>query len=192
MGGGKIAISIFFLIVGLLYCRFAKYPLPWSLDAAFIATFFIVVGQLFMQHRYKAEKLVQRYRLILVMVFLFSLIFNFNNIEMFENRYGNELLFLAGSITASLLILWICRRIKIKNGLVLLIAEYGKLSLLVYIIHNYFLIIPGALHNRIILQTETDTGWEYVYWILSSVFVLTLVLPLCLLINKRAKWLIGK
>ena len=190
MGGGKIAISIFFLIVGLLYCRFAKYPLPWAIDAAFIAVFFIVIGQFYMQYREMIDRFIGKCYVAIVCIYAISLILNFNKVEMFNKIYGNEILFLTGCLSASLLIVWICGKIKATNKIALLTAEFGKLSLLVFATHQYCLFIPITLHNRIV---HDDIQWQnYVYWIGSFVFASILVLPLSKLINTKAKWLTGK
>ena len=190
LGGGKIVISILSLIIGLVYSRFAKYPLPWAIDAAFVAVFFIVMGQLYMQNKAKIDKYIGKYSIVIACIYVISLLLNFDKVEMFNKTYGNEVLFLTGSLSASLLIVWICGKIKATNKVALLAADFGKLSLLVFTTHQYCLFLPITLHNRIV---HNDVLWQnYGYWIASIVFASMLVLPLSKLINTKAKWLTGK
>jgi fucose 4-O-acetylase-like acetyltransferase len=191
-GGGYLFISSLLLIAGLVYGRLFDFTLPWSLDAALVAVFFLVVGQVFMQHRAVFEKYIRRYWFVLVAIWSASVYFNFNEVEMFKNQYGNEALFLAGSLSASLLVLWLCGQMKSINGKVVsLIAQIGVLSLLVYALQNFGLQVPLWFRGH--LLSDSAAPWQdYAYWIASTLFALVFILPVSKLIIKKLPWLAGK
>lgn len=190
-GGGKLIMASVSLLLGLVYCKCVDYPLPMSLDASLIAVFFILCGDYYMERRQFINSLIGRSWLILTLIYILSVLFNFNNVEMYAKTYGNWFLFLSGSISAILFVCYICKKIAHERTLAISFLEkYGRLSLLVFATHYYCLFIPITLKNRILPNSELYQ--DYIYWMISILFGLVTVLPISKFINNKAKWLIGK
>lgn len=183
-------ISLILLLSGLFYCSHGKIPLPMSLDAALIASFFIVCGSMLRKNIRIVFLLSKKYWYILSVIALLSVVCNFNNVEMFDMRYGNWIYFISGSLCIILLICIFCYRCNNLSKIYNVVMKYGRLSLLVFATHNYCLFIPITLKNDIICHNNVIA--DYGYWLGAILFCLILVLPLSSFIDKNAKWLIGK
>lgn len=178
------------LLLGLAYCQWADSPLPMSLDASLIAVFFIVCGDYYMRYQATINRGVKRYWIFLIVIILLSIVFNFDKIEMYGMSYGFWVPFVFGSISSIVLICYLCKQILCNNKFCGVIMEYGKLSLLVFATHYYCLFIPITLKNRLL---HNNMLWQdYMYWIVSLTIGLFIVLPICKLLNNKAKWLTGK
>lgn len=183
-------MAILALIVGLTYCQFATKPLPLSLETSLIAVFFIVSGDFYMKVKEKINRQIGKYRWLVLVSIAISVILNFDKVEMYSMSYGNWFLFLTGSIFSILLVCFFCSGFLCSNKFWSIIMEYGRLSLLVFAIHYYFLFVPITLKNR--LLSHSCLGQEYIYWIASAFVCLIFVLPISNLINSKVKWLVGK
>lgn len=178
------------LIMGLTYCQLATTPLPMSLDASLIAVFFIICGNYYMKYQTTINRWIKKLGILFFMISVLSIIFNFDKVEMYSMSYGSWIPFVCGSLSSILLICYLCKQTLCSNKFWNIIAEYGKLSLLVFAIHNYCLFAPITLKNKLL---PNSLLWQdYMYWIASILTCLVLVLPISKFINNNAKWLIGK
>ena len=186
----KLMLSSIALVIGLTYSSCATKPLPLSFDASLVAAFFIVLGDYYMKTKTVINKYVGKYWNIVLILVALSIIYNFNKVEMFNMTYGNWGLFLLGSLSIILLICYFCGRILYCNKFWRFVMDYGRFSLLVFATHNYCLFVPITMKNR--LLPSSSLWQDYIYWVVSIIICLMLVLPISKLINNKAKWLIGK
>lgn len=109
---------------------------------------------------------------------------------MYNMSYGSWIPFVCGSLSSIFFICYLCKQTSCSNKFLRIIMEYGKLSLLVFATHFYFLFVPITLKNR--LLPKSLLWQDYMYWIASILICLILVLPVSKFINNKAKWLAGK
>lgn len=188
--GGKYIIGLIFLFVGLTYSIMEDRPLPMSLDASFIACSFVICGDCYTNHKLQLIRFTSKCWIVLLLVAFGSAYYNYNNVEMYEMRYGNWMCFVVSSLSSIMLVCFLCQRCKGCNSVLNVVAKYGKLSLLVFATHYYCLFVPISLKNHII--TTPNVVADYIYWVGSIAFALIFVLPISSFINNNAKWLIGK
>lgn len=189
-GGSKLIMASVSLLSGLAYCKYVDYPLPMSLDASFIAVFFIVCGDYYMKYQAIINKWIKKSGLLLILISALLVFLNFDKVEMYSMSYGPWIPFVCGSLSSILFICYLCKQTSCSNKFLRIIMEYGKLSLLVFATHNYFLFVPITLKNRLL---PNSLLWQdYMYWIASILICLILVLPVSKFINNKAKWLAGK
>lgn len=189
-GGGKFLLAIVTLIIGLTYCKWTKKPLPMSFDALLIAVFFIVCGDYYMKYQAIINKWIKKSGLLLILLSALFVFLNFDKVEMYNMSYGSWIPFICGSLSSILFICYLCKQTSCSNKFLRIKMEYGKLSLLVFATHYYFLFVPITLKNR--LLSNSLLWQDYMYWIASILICLILVLPVSKFINNKAKWLAGK
>lgn len=189
-GGGKFLLAIVTLIIGLTYCKWTKKPLPMSFDASLIAVFFIVCGDYYMKYQAIINKWIKKSGLLLILFSALFVFLNFDKVEMYNMSYGSWIPFVCGSLSSIFFICYLCKQTSCSNKFLRIIMEYGKLSLLVFATHFYFLFVPITLKNR--LLPKSLLWQDYMYWIASILICLILVLPVSKFINNKAKWLAGK
>lgn len=190
-GGGKFLLAIVTLIIGLTYCKWTKKPLPMSFDASLIAVFFIVCGDYYMKYQAIINKWIKKSGLLLLILLSALFVFlNFDKVEMYNMSYGSWIPFICGSLSSILFICYLCKQTSCSNKFLRIIMEYGKLSLIVFAMHYYCLFIPITLKNR--LLSNSLLWQDYIYWVISILLGLILVLPISKFINTNVKWLAGK
>ena len=189
-GGGKFLLAIVTLTIGLTYCKWTKKPLPMSFDASLIAVFFIVCGDYYMKYQAIINKWIKKSGLLLILFSALFVFLNFDKVEMYNMSYGSWIPFVCGSLSSIFFICYLCKQTSCSNKFLRIIMEYGKLSLLVFATHFYFLFVPITLKNR--LLPKSLLWQDYMYWIASILICLILVLPVSKFINNKAKWLAGK
>lgn len=189
-GGEKYVVGLMFLLLGLMYSVMEEKPLPMSLDASVIASSFIICGDCYMKHKSQLLRLSSKYWFVWLLFAFCAAYYNYNNVEMYEMRYGNWFCFVVSSLSSILLVCFLCQKCKGNKTVLNVVAKYGKLSLLVFATHYYCLFVPITLKNHIV--TTPNIMADYIYWFGSIAFALILVLPISIFINNKAKWLIGK
>lgn len=189
-GGGKFLLAIVTLIIGLTYCKWTKKPLPMSFDASLIAVFFIVCGDYYMKYQAIINKWIKKSGLLLILLSALFVFLNFDKVEMYNMSYGSWIPFICGSLSSILFICYLCKQTFCSNKFLRIIMEYGKLSLIVFTMHYYCLFIPITLKNR--LLSNSLLWQDYIYWVISILLGLILVLPISKFINTNVKWLAGK
>lgn len=189
-GGGKFLLAIVTLIIGLTYCKWTKKPLPMSFDASLIAVFFIVCGDYYMKYQAIINKWIKKSGLLLILLSALFVFLNFDKVEMYNMSYGSWIPFICGSLSSILFICYLCKQTSCSNKFLRIIMEYGKLSLIVFAMYYYCLFIPITLKNR--LLSNSLLWQDYIYWVISILLGLILVLPISKFINTNVKWLAGK
>ena len=134
---GGIILTIVFLIFGYLYCTYINLKLPWGVDAAFIAVFFMEIGVI--GQKYLCKKFGSYKKLIIIGIcaFIVNLTFCIANykimdhtVGMWSNNYGNLLYFLAESFAGIVFIISLSNIVQIK-----LVSELGRNSIYYYGFH---------------------------------------------------------
>lgn len=127
---GIIAVGA--LLTSWVLSLLVEKRLPWNISSAFMAIFFLYVGNCI-----KKYNLVQyKWLALSAIVGVVSALYNGDKVGMNQNAYGNILLFLLASISLSLLVLIACKNFNIlQKGIWVWI---GKNTLLI-IGFNYFM-----------------------------------------------------
>jgi fucose 4-O-acetylase-like acetyltransferase len=144
-----IRVSVFILI-GVLGFLISKIVfLPWSFDIAMVAVTFMYVGGLFKEH-----KLLEKLKPMSITLFGSLLIFivssQFNSaVDMDYRIYGNLILFYAGGVSGSILVMMITKIIINSKIIGQALSYLGKESLTILIFHRGFcFVILSYIDNQ--------------------------------------------
>ena len=149
ISGEKKEVAVFLgsicLIVGFLYSTRIGKELPWSLDAALVAVFFMTIGNIFSEKLLDLERhhcvcLNRKTILIALIAIVGSLLFSWCNYDildravgMWSNNYGDFLYFILGVMGGIAITVIFCNVCHIS-----FLKQIGENSIFYYGIHGLF------------------------------------------------------
>ena len=170
------------LIVGLFYCMKVNRTLPWNIDASLIAVFFMGLGYCVKDVVDKINKWYILSYIIMVVVALTNFKLNGNcRVEMWNNFYGNPILFLVGAICG---IVGTIALAKMVNSKVL--EFYGKNTLFIYGMQ----LIPKSIFTMLGYEYnlyDISAGRSLVIAIVVTIVFLLMTTPIIAPYNKFMK-----
>ncbi len=128
----------FYLVLGLTGYLISKIAyLPWGLDIAFTVQLFLFIGLKFKEHKVLENmKPVSMYTVGIALIFIFTLVIDYNQIVSVATRdYNNLLMFYVGGVTGSILILNLVRMASKYRFIVNPLTFIGSKSLSILIFH---------------------------------------------------------
>lgn len=136
-------------VSSLGFC-FAKYfVMLWDVDIALAAQFFILAGVLIRKHNF-IERINLKDALVLMMIMIAVFCLN-ERIDMSNRVYGNALLFYAGGIAGTLLVMKLSALMTAGGKVFALISACGRQSMMILILHpiiaNVFYEMVDATSN---------------------------------------------
>ncbi len=180
--------GIFCLILGYIYALYIDIKLPWAVDAAFVAVFFMITGWLvspfihkFIENYVKIKNKKHSISILCISILFLSvnLLFSYLNycilnrtVGMWSNAYGNILYFVIASLTGILFIVTISNFIKIRC-----LAYIGKNSIFYYGIHIIFVEIIEIFAKKFPGLENTPIAFAVTTAIM--IFVLIILRILC-------------
>ncbi|WP_256257648.1 MULTISPECIES: acyltransferase family protein [unclassified Paenibacillus] len=163
--GAAVQTALFFSlsIAGYAVSRFAH--LPWSLDVALVAQLFMFAG-----YRLHVAGLFRSYRFSLPLLACFVVLFglgqlNETTVDMNHRAYGNVLLFLAGGLAGSFLLMQLVYWIKSWSWVRRIFSALGKESLMILVFHMGFAFVVLNNLNKYVFANQLHLNWvAYTLW----------------------------
>lgn len=166
------------LVVGYFYCEYVDIKLPWAIDAALVAVFFMTIGCVFQTGWKKALNSNKKY-IVCVIAFAVNIMCTYLNwrilgrtVGMWSNNYGNLIYFLGGAISGIVFAMCISNIFSIesirsvgKNS----IFYYGTHILVVEVLSIFVTRIPG-IQNEVVGFIVT-TGMVIIILMLLRLFL---------------------
>ena len=125
------------LICGYLYCTYIDIKLPWGIDAAFIAVFFMAMGTILRQKllcNFKNYKMMVGIGIVSFFINIIFALLNYKvlnrTVGMWSNNYGNLVYFILGAVSGIIVTIVISQFLKLK-----FIQNIGKHSIFYYGLH---------------------------------------------------------
>lgn len=185
-----LALATVSLLLGYLYCTYIDIKLPWGIDAAFIAVFFMVVGNIF-RDKLRMDFMPNRWTLALgvgsgVLSILFTIL-NYRilgrTVGMWSNNYGNLFYFLGGAFCGITLTVIVAQFVNFS-----VVQKIGQNSIFYYGMHTlvlqalYYIVmhIPGLSLNVFAMAVSTCM-------VIATLLILKLMYPYYELFSKRVR-----
>ena len=197
----KAVIVIAMAFIGLVYYKSGGLPLPWNIDACFMAIPFFFAGYVLKENSNKIDNLLSqtKNKILLFLAFgLINVVFGYLNIrttgkglEMFYSEYANPIFTYISAFAGIFAVIIFSRFFTIKP-----IRYIGKNSLIYYAWHQTIMIPVTEIGLRIIgLNLPYDITQPY-YWIykLLQFFIIIIALTVATFIFEKTKLkiLLGK
>lgn len=128
--------------------------LLWGFNVALVSQTFLLAGILIKRYNI-VERLNIKVCLLLEIVFIVALLFN-ERVEMSAAIYGNPLLFYAGGIAGTLLVMKLSALMSTGNKIFSLIGDCGRQSMMILVLHLLVIefIYNLFVRNELIATTE--------------------------------------
>lgn len=138
-------ISVVFMVLAYFYCRFIDVKLPWAMDAAPIAAFFMILGQLFRDTIAELRKwgllfIVPNILLGFVNEHLFHI-----RVDMWANDYGDLVLFILSAVSGIIFSVSLMQMIHSR-----LLTYIGRYSLYYYGLHFIVIELVNMLLDKFV------------------------------------------
>ena len=137
------------LAAGYLYCTYVNIKLPWSIDAAFVAVFFMTAGNVLREHLLKKASV--RIYIAGGVCLVVNIVFAYLNyrvlgrsVGMWSNNYGNFVFFICGAASGIVFVRAVTDAVRLRPLIFL-----GKNSIYYYGLH----IMLVELFTKLILKT---------------------------------------
>lgn len=179
--------------IAFVYAAAVKRPLPWALDAAPIAAFFIWIGYRYknvidVEHPLKVVPTVSRYIICAGMLAL-NVFFCYcntavlgKNVDMYKMRYGNPALYMAAAIAGIGFVICLCQIFLDTRNLNFLL-NIGKNTLHIYCLHGILLtFMKKALALSPLKLTDSDS-----FSIAAQIIVAVCIVLICIMIIRAVK-----
>lgn len=143
----KILLSIIICaIVGYIYFRYINKLLPWSIDAALTAVFFLGLGYLSKNCEMIIDKIIDiKMAIILVVINVVSAYLNYQilgeHVDLYACKQGNVLLYYISAISGIYMCISIKRLLQTSD----ILTRIGKNSLIYYCMHGSIFTIFTAV-----------------------------------------------
>lgn len=179
-------VLILFSIIGYCYNAFIGIKLVWNIDVSLVAVTFVGIGYLI--KKLDLINKIDNYIYIIVLVVL-NLVFGTLNTEinMFSGIYGNYICFYLASITGTIGVILICKKISSSK-----VLEFIGQNTFVYLaIHQY--VIFSVLKKITGIFITDNSGISLI--IIAIVYVLFTIVVLYIpikIINRYFPYLVGK
>ena len=179
----KAVIVIAMAFIGLVYYKSGGLPLPWNIDACFMAIPFFFGGFVLNENSNKIDNLLSQTKnkiLVFLAFGLINVVFGYLNIratgkglEMFYSEYANPLFTYISAFAGIFAVIIFSRFFTIKP-----IRYIGKNSLIYYGWHQTIMIPVTEIGLRIIgLNSPCDITQPY-YWIYKLLQFFTIIIAL--------------
>lgn len=177
--------SIILLLLGYCLCV-NKIILPFTLETAFIAQFFIICGYYYNKLE-KSQKINFVYLFISLILFIISLIYN-SEINMLSHNYGNLIFFIMGSLSGIYIVIFICKMIKRSY----ILEKIGYMSLLIMCCHEPLKRIVIKLLSLILNNSVDIIRANYLTSVIVLIIVIAFIFPFNYIINKYFPIIVGR
>ena len=197
----KAVIVIAMAFIGLVYYKSGGLPLPWNIDACFMAIPFFFVGCVLKQFKDKTEKVLSKNSISILLFVVFGLInvvFGYLNIrttgkglEMFYSEYANPLFTYISAFAGIFAVIIFSRFFTIKP-----IKYIGENSLIYYAWHQTIMIpVTTIIFSFLGFQESYDIYQPY-YWcyklVQFVVIIIVLTIPTVIVEKTNLRVLLGK
>ena len=165
-----------------------KYKIPFEVDNAFVAMFFIQIGYLYKKNEVIVKKYINKITLPIIFI-IHLIIFNLNNkiqyVIMADGKYGNMPLFILAAIFGSIIYIALAKIISKKLKHKMLLCFIGMNTLTIMCIHKFAIQIANKIINILNLNSILN-------YVLSFVLVLSICTIIIPILNKFVPELVGK
>lgn len=197
----KAVIVIAMAFIGLVYYKSGGLPLPWNIDACFMAIPFFFGGFVLKENSSKIDNLLSqtKNKIMLFLAFgLINVVFGYLNIkttgkglEMFDSEYANPIFTYISAFAGIFAVIIFSRFITIKP-----IRYIGKNSLIYYAWHQTIMIpITTIIFSFLGFQESYDIYQPY-YWcyklVQFAVIIIVLTIPTVIVEKTNLRVLLGK
>lgn len=179
-----LAISAAVLMSGgYLYCNFIDKKLPWGLDAAVVASAFVILGYLVKKHfweKLQTSKIFSWFGFVFLIINIPFAYLNYKilsrTIGMWSNAYGNILYFLVAALSGTAFIIWLCMKIPFGK----IISNIGKNSLIYYGIHIVFVQFFMMVIRKFASEQMLEQGiYQFIFGTVIVILTVIIVNFLC-------------
>lgn len=184
----KLNIYIYIILSLTIFFLMPQIQMPWYFNISFLAGFFFGLGILANKHIEIFNKITDTDRIgyLSIILFITLIVIDYNyKIQngSFNREFENYPFFIVESIVSIVSIIYLCK--KLKNQKWLLYIGYN--SLLYYFFQNQILNISRYIGRQFEIQKP-----DFIYSVISTIFViLFLIIPINL-VNKYFKIMSGK
>lgn len=178
--------------LGYLYSIFLGEPLPWNIDAAFIAVLFYGFGHVYKENTQKLSHFFNR-KSLLICCFLnivtgyLNFLLSGERVDMYEGLYGNYALFIISAFSG--IIAFLIAVQKMRSNAVL---EYiGRNSLIYLALHQS---IVFSTLNMVFKKTLENDSFLGGIWIgsLYTIIAIVVIAPVAYFIKNYFPYILGK
>ena len=176
--------------MGVLIEKYLSTRLPWGVDVALFALFFLLVGY----YMYSYLKNLNDLSLYLkIWVAIVSLAINipvalWNGVTgMASVIYGNIILFIIAAVSGSLAVIAIAQIIESNT----LLEFLGENSIIIMCIHEPIRRIMIKAFSVILRVDVSVVRNNVLYSLFVCLIVIFIICPLCYIIRNKMKWMIG-
>ena len=186
-------IIVISAVVGAIYFKYINKLLPWAIDAALTAIFFLGIGYLSKEFKEKVDKIVDvRIAILLVIINVSSAYFNYkvsgSSVDLYACRQGNVVLYYIESITGIYMCISIKRLIKDNKSLL----NMGRNSLIYYCMHGSLFILFTSILSSF-TSIENCSFMKSLCIGLIMVLLATLIISIVSkFINNKCPFILGK
>lgn len=195
----QVLLWIVCTVAGVAYCHWVAYPLPMSLDSAFVATGFLLIGR--QVQRLNLRREAWWYWVITLMIFIQTTLDNFeglgggdHHVDLSTDTLGQPLYFYLAACAGSLLLIRGCQwwaGVSAPSAFVWL----GRNSLVIYCLHRIPMNLGIAIWKLVVGSSETlppPDSLTLIRALLLLVFTLLLLVPAVYVVNRWLPWTLGK
>lgn len=190
-----IAMWVLLSVVGFTYCHEVGTALPLSIDVAFVATGFLLIGSQWVRRGFEGQ--ARWYWFVTAILFVTMALDNFhtlgggdNHVDMSTDTLGHPLEFYTAAVAGSLLLIRACQQPAMQRSNIL--QWMGRNSLAIYCIHRIPMNLGVALVNLVPRLNSPDTAAQTVRSLLLVLFTLAILVPAVFIVNRWFPWTLGK
>lgn len=183
----QTVVSLALLIIGVIYARYFNAPIPWGMDAALVASFFLFVGvkskEYIMERKTLWNNIIVTLVVYIIVFMLYVITFKNSGSEvlypdMYYGRYGNVLLYLISAFVGITLVCNISKTGISDNGI---IKYIGKNTIHIYCIHQILIDVLFWGFGKVFKDHIFNNHW---YAFMLNLLIILIVLLMCLLYIK--------
>lgn len=197
-------------LLGVAWCQWVGVALPFSLDAALIASGFLLMGQQWLKRGFSGFE--GWYWVVTAIIFVVSAIDNFhhlgggdNHVDLSTCTLGQPFNFYIAAAAGSLLIIRLCQiRVKSSAHFSFFTSHFssfmqwmGRNSLAIYCLHRIPMNLGIAIWKATFATTATaaampPTALTSLRSLLLTLFTILLLIPAVYIVNRWLPWSLGK
>ena len=191
----NLLVSIALIItsfLGYLYSRFLGEPLPWNIDAAFIAVLFFGAGYVYKENTQTLSHFLNM-KGLLIFCFLnivtgyLNFLFSGERVDMYESHYGHYALFVISAFSGIMAFLIAVQKI----GTNAVFQYIGRNSLIYLALHQS---IVFSILNMVFKKTLENASFLSKIWIGSvyTIIAILLIAPVAYFIKNYFPYILGR
>jgi acyltransferase len=171
-------ILISTIILGILYSKYSKFDVPFSINIAAVSLIFYAFGSHFFNKLNNLNpKTTALYAIIFGIINFF--LFNLNDkVDMYRSIYGNELLFILNGFSGSLFILLLFKRFPVFKFL----GFIGKFSMVILALQLLAMSVIKLFLWKVLQFNNFD--FNEIQKFIFSIIQIIILIPSFLIINK--------